>query len=145
MKKIIKLLGVITFAVIIGLSMTSCDDEPGVGTIEVTNDSVMWFDVQVEGVTVQLWQGSKKVMEANGIQTTKTQGWTSNSNQTLKDLTFTSTKTKAVFKDIDEGDGYIIKVVDANTNTASNTFTSPGFSLSKDQVKKLSYVGDAVR
>jgi hypothetical protein len=135
MKNIFKFLGIITLMVVIGFSMVSCDDEPEeedpeVGTIEVTNDSTMQHDVTTAGVTVILYKGDKEIKLISGIQSTTVS---------------TSTKTKAVFSDIDVGDGYYVKVKDASNTTYPTAQADVlTFSLAKDQVKKLSYNGTKV-
>jgi len=144
MKNIIKVLGVITLMVVIGVSMTSCG-EP-VGTIEVTNDSIMQNDVDVGGVTVELYQGSTLIDTITGLQTTKT-----GNDEKGNPISFTKTKVVATFTDVPEGT-YFIKVTDSGKFTVGATTDNPkplsesseAFTLAKDETKKLSYTGKKV-
>jgi hypothetical protein len=151
MKKIIKILGVITFAVIIGLSMTGCSDEPdpepepGKGTVEVSNDSNRKFDITEAGVIVMLYKDGEKVDEITGVQTTATKSYAGDEDDsTSKDISISRTKTKAVFLDVKEGDNYQIWVKDTNPDASKATYKSGGFSLTKDETLKFSYTGTAI-
>jgi len=144
-----KILGIITLMVVIGFSALSCGETPEeeteepaptTGTIDVTNDSRLRWDVDVSGVTVQLYKGTTKVGEVTGVQTTAKKIDKDGSSTTPDiDVDFVATKTVATFKDVVPGDDYYIWVVDANTNTSVNTTKSSKFTVAAGDALKYSY------
>ena len=144
MKNILKFLGVITCIAVIGFSMTGCPEEepePEVGTIEVTNDSRMHYDINETGVKVELKQGTTVIDKFEGLQTTSATGDADNNSSTADtNLNWTKNpaKAKAIFKDVPAGD-YDIVVTDSKP-----IITTQKITLAKGETLVFSYTGEAV-
>jgi len=147
MKNIIKVLGIITCMVVISFSMIGCGDpeeeEVGVGTINVTNDvtdneNTNWADLKDTGVLVILFQGDNEVTREDGLL--------------AKSKFPNGSKLTVTFKDVKEGDNYMIRVKDKNDQADPNAvnplnrgyYDSAKFSVAKDDVLNFSYNGTTV-
>jgi hypothetical protein len=119
MKNILKILGIITCMVVIGFSMTSCEEDPGVGTVEVFIKSGPGMTFDTDGVKVELRQGSDIIGTQTKVMPSKT----------------------AIFEDVPEGDDYEVWV----TDNEPRTYKSAKFSIAKDDTVKLTYDGLSVK
>jgi PKD repeat protein len=149
MKKMIKLLGVITLMVVIGFSMVSCNDEPEEEpvkqSITVTNISSMHYDIQQDGVKIELLKDGK-VIEPVGLNiiTKATVGDVDNvaSTPATEPITINRTgkETSIKWSDLEVGE-YQVRVTDKNTNQSQAVITGEKFTLAAGEAKEIAYAG----
>ena len=133
MKNFVKWFGIIALVAVIGFSTTSCEPEPEpTGTIKVTNDSTLTYDITVNGVKVQIYQDGAAVQTIDKLQTTK------------GDQTALTGLKEAVFSGVPVGD-FQIWVIDARpTGGDAAIYKSKTYFLAKDETKVFTYTGNAI-